>query len=155
MAFTIAEPNLEDGTRIYDVSDGVANKQPLGFGSNWSTRLRLPGRGGCPSWIDQIVIAKDLTTANKRPLRAPQPHPVASSSFSSRDVVAIFLDQDGKENERKVYSFVYIVDFEPSEKIDPATNKPIPIVNEMWFSLSAVDDPKVRDAESNCEGSPA
>src|SRR5262249_12593648 len=116
---TIIGPSLPHGSRIYDVTDGVDKKKPLGISINWSTRWRASaGKGGCPSWIDQIVVAKDSKTANSTTVEAPQRIGIASSSFSSRDVVAILLDKNGNEDTRVIYPYVYVAEFHDSEEYD-------------------------------------
>jgi hypothetical protein len=147
---TIVIPN-PNGTPIFDVSSGVDKKKQIGLSLDWSTRLRASAnKGGCPSWIDQIVVAKDLATAKSTRVRAVQAVGIASSSFSSRDVVAIFLDKDGNEDKRGIYPFVYVATSHLSDTKDRITGEPIPIADEMWFSFSAVNDPKVVQAEGDC-----
>jgi hypothetical protein len=146
---TVVEP-LPDGTPIYDVSGGVEKGQLVGFSKNWSTRWRLAKKGGCPSWIDQIVIGQNKDVLKKTRVRATQVPAIASSSKSSRDVVAIFLDMEGDEDHRGIFPFVYVSKFHDSGVPDKITGKNIPIADELWFSTKAVDDPIVEKAEAEC-----
>jgi hypothetical protein len=150
---TIVNPNDETGTPVYDVSRGVdpGDKKLIGVSRNWSTRLRASAdKGGCPSWIDQIVIAPNDATARKTTVKATQAAPIASSSFSSRDVVAIILNSDGNENQRAIFPYVYVAAFHDSGEIDKTTGKPIPIADELWFAQTPVNDKRVTDAEAEC-----
>ena len=147
---TILDPLKPSGTPVYDVTAGVDKKEQLGVSVEWSTRWRPSHKGeGCVSWIDHIVVAKDSTTANSTPVHAPGPA-VASSSFSSRHVVAILLDQDGNEDARKTYPYVYVVDFHPSGRPDRNTGKDVPIADELWFSQTPVTHPNITKAENAC-----
>ena len=155
MAFsniTVVNP-LPDGTPIFDVSDGVDKKRPVGLSNNWSVRWRVAKKGGCPSWIDQIVIADDPSVLKKTTVRAVQVPAIASSSKSSRDVIAIFLDADGDEATRTVVSFVYVAKSHDSGIPDRITGKNIPIADELWFSSRPVNDKVVTDAEAECNHS--
>ena len=146
---TVIDP-LPDGTPIYDVSNGVDKKKLVGYSNNWSVRWRLAKKGGCPSWIDQIVVGNNKDVLKKTRVRATQVPAVASSSKSSRDVVALFLDGDGDEDHRVVCPFVYVAKSHDSGITDQITGKNIPVADELWFSSKAVDDPIVADAEADC-----
>jgi len=146
---TVVDP-LPDGTPIYDVSGGVDKKEKVGFSNNWSVRWRLAKKGGCPSWIDEIVVGTSQEVLKRSKVRANQVPAIASSSFSSRDVVAIFLDEDGDEDRRVIYPFVYVSKSHDSGKPDVITGENKPVADELWFSSKAVDDPIVMKAEADC-----
>jgi hypothetical protein len=147
---TIVDPN-PDGTPIYDVSNGTGSKQLLGMSTDWSTRMRSSvSKGGCPSWIDQIVVAPDLKTCQATPIHTRPIPGIASSSFSSRDVLAIFVDKKGEEDHRAVYPYVYVAKSHSSIRIDPITGKPVPVADEMWFSSKPVNDTVVIAIEGMC-----
>jgi hypothetical protein len=149
---TVIHPD-PNGTPIYDVSNGVDKKVQIGFSKDWSTRWRAAKAGGCPSWIDQIVVGKNLDVLNKTSVRAAQNVAVASSSKSSRDVVVILLDADGAESNRTVCPYVYVAASHGSGVSDNITGQDIPIADELWFSSKIVDDPIVAKAEADCNHS--
>ncbi len=146
---TIVKP-LPDGTPIFDVSSGVSKKQLAGYSNKWSTRWRPPQKGGCPSWIDQIIVAKDRSTLKKAKVQPNGSPAVASSSKSSRDVVAITLNDDGDEAARSVWAYLYVAKSHDSGVKDHITGLNIPIADELWFSSKPVDDPIVAAAEAEC-----
>lgn len=149
---TIIKPD-PNGTIIFDVSNGVANKTQIGFSKEWSTRWRTAKGGGCPSWIDEMVVGKDRTVVGKTNVHPTQAPAVASSSRSSRDVVVIFLDADGDEKNRVIYPYVYVAASHDSPGLDRITGLNIPVADELWFSSKAVDDPVVVKAEADCNHS--
>jgi hypothetical protein len=148
---TIVDP-LPSGTPIYDVSKGTDDKHKhfVGLSNNWSTRWRLEKKGGCPSWIDEIVIGANAAVLKKTKVRPTQVPAVASSSMSSRDVLAIFLDGEGDEDHRVIYPFVYVPKSHSSERTDSITGMKRPVADELWFSSKAVDDPLVEKLEADC-----
>lgn len=83
--------------------NGTVVKQTDAFGSaertyytfSWSTRNRTSSVG-CPQWIDRIVIGDTPEGARKGKNLVIPDQTVASSSRSSRDVVAFHVDKDGK-----------------------------------------------------------
>lgn len=152
MNVTVVDP-LRDGTPIYDVSDGVEHKRKIGFSNNWSVRWRVPNKGGCPSWIDQIVVGQNPEVLARTVVQAVQMPAVASSSMSSRDVIAIMLNEDGFEDTRKVIPYVYVGKYHSSGKPDQITSLPVPIADELWFSQKPVDDKAVLEAEGACNHS--
>jgi hypothetical protein len=148
MNITVVIPN-PNGTIINEVDQSGKVIRALGVSLQWSTRFRpTADRGGCPSWIDQIAVAPDLASAGNSSIHLPSTIP--SSSLSSRDVVAITLNDSGVESGRKTYAYVYVAKRHNSTYTDPVTGKLIPIADEIWFAQGAVDNPIVFEAEGEC-----
>lgn len=147
---TVIKP-LPEGTPVYDVNSG--KPVLVGYSNSWNVRWRVAAKGGCPSWIDQIVVGANQEVLNRTNIRAVEVPSIASSSKSSRDVIATFLDEDGNEDRRALWPFVYVPRFKDSGVIDKNTGKDIPIALELWFSSRAVNDDLVLRAEGDCNHS--
>lgn len=145
MAFSIVLPSLPDGTPIYDVTAGGHSR--LGVSIDWNTRLRPGGHEGCPSWINEIVVADDATAARKA---APlQQLPIASSSRSSRGVVVHFVDENGQPVKTEGIPFLFVPVVHGSNQIG-TDGEPLPIADEIWFSFEPITGGLITTVEHQC-----
>lgn len=142
----VVDPNLVQGTKIFEVQG--QHKKEIGVSAGWITRTTRPGEDTpCPSTIDKIVVAPThhmAQTAFKK-AKLHQDPTVVSSSFSSRNVTELRVDDQGNTTER-VVKYLLVA---KARRPDPT--KP-PIADEIWFSNHPfLDSAAVKQAEKNCQ----
>lgn len=149
---------LPEGTPVFKVNG--TEKKPIGLSADWNTRARPQGRtAGCPSWIDSIVVAPTFDAATKVK-KLVQNTAIASSSFSSRDVSVIHVDDNGDTTKEESVPFLFIPKFQMSTKIPGHEGIAVPVAEEIWFStesfesaLAKLGNPEVTDdVEHACAG---
>src|SRR5713101_7147939 len=123
--------------------------------TSWNTRFRPDGiTGGCPRWLNQIVVADALEGANKGKNLIPpnsSTATIASSSPSSRDVTAVYVDSNGTKIREFRVPYVFVPYSQPSNH-----GTGWEIANEIWFSDSPFDPKttKIDEAEAVCNAAP-
>jgi|SRR5277367_5929090 len=125
-------------TLIKPAPNGTVVKKTDAFGSaertyysfSWSTRNRTSS-AGCPQWIDRIVIGDTPEGARKGKDLVIPDQAIASSSRSSRDVVAFHVDNDGKLKS--------ILGFAAALVPKVSGSGAVPVADEMWLSKEEFD----------------
>ena len=124
------------GTTVKEV-DSQGNLTGREFKSvAWSIRDQDPQNpGGCPTWIDKIVVSETVEGAKRGAGLIREAVVIASSSFSSRDLQAIHVDQSGQQIEtfQVPYGLVAAV------SANPPQDATAPIAAELWFSQQPFD----------------
>lgn len=107
---------------------------------DWTSRVRKPGGGGCPQWIDYIVIGDALAhvvKARDQGLLSDKMG-VASSSASSHDLQVIYVDADGDIKKAFVVKNALI----PATADIPQPDQPV--AAEVWFCDQPFDPVKTK-----------
>jgi len=119
---------------------------------SWSTRNRQVAGGGCPQWLDQIVISQTIDGARAGAGLVGPSSAGASSSSSSRDVIAIQVNNNGQEVTRFVVPYTLVGRF-----AQPQKNQALPVAEELWFSNQPFNPRNTQflEAETACNAEAA
>jgi hypothetical protein len=125
IARVLTAPN---GTVVKEVdSDGNLTGRTF-WTFNWNARPQTRSEG-CPQWIYQVVVGDSPDGAQSATALIPNDTSVASSSASSRDLVVLHVDGDGKPVEFFTVGYGLVPRFLNS----PVPKGQLPIAAELWL----------------------